>query len=723
MTRVTLPDASTIDVPDGAKAADVAAKIGERLAKAAIAAKIDGQLVDLATPIMRDCSLQIVTLKADDPDSLHVLRHSAAHVMAEAICSLFPETKLVYGPPVENGFYYDVDLDRPITPDDFPAIEAKMAEIVKADRPFTRVQMPRDEGLAKLRREGSRYKIDNAERAEGDLSFYVTGTSPGNDFEDLCRGPHLPSTGRIGAFKIMQVSGAYYRGDQNDKQLQRVYGTAWPTRKDLDRYLQQLEEARKRDHRRIGQELELFALDPMVGSGLVLWKPRGAVVRYELECLMRSELIKAGYQTVYTPHIGKLNLYRTSGHFPYYKEAQFPPLYESRRAELLNELWEAEQQRGDNPVTDRIRAVLERIHAEQPDLHAALCGPDVPEGKRYEPAPGRTKHNLKLIEGHLEVSDGYLLKPMNCPHHIRIYASEPRSYRDLPIRLAEFGTVYRQEQSGELSGMTRVRGFTQDDAHLFCRPDQLLVEIAGCVNLTRKVLDLLKLHDYRVRIGLRDQTSTKYVGSNENWVLAEQAVRQAVRDSGMNYTEELGEAAFYGPKIDFVVKDCIEREWQLGTVQVDYNLPERFDLTYIGSDNAPHRPVMIHRAPFGSLERFVGILIEHFAGAFPLWLAPVQVYVASISERSAEYARQVCDKMAAEGLRAQLDVRAEKIGPKKHEARRQKVPYILVVGEKEAADGTVNVNDRAGRGLGNVPVDAFLARCKQEVESRAIMDS
>ncbi|HSW47021.1 MAG TPA: threonine--tRNA ligase [Phycisphaerae bacterium] len=724
MPRVTLPDNSIMDVPDGSTAAEVAGRIGERLARAAVAARIDGQLVDLATPIARDCSIQIVTLKTDDAESLHVLRHSAAHVMAEAICSLFPETKLVYGPPVDNGFYYDLDLDHPITPEDFPAIEARMAEIVKADRPFTCVRMSRDEGLARLRREGSRYKIDNAERAEGDLSFYVTGSSPGKDFEDLCRGPHVPSTGRIGAFKIMQVSGAYYRGDQNDKQLQRVYGTAWPGRKDLDAYLTQLEQARQRDHRKLGQELDLFTLDPLVGSGLVLWKPKGAVIRHELESLMRGELIKAGYQTVYTPHIGKLNLYRTSGHFPYYKDAQFPPLYESRRAELLNELWEAERLRGDEGAAgDRIAAVLDRIRAECPDLHAALCGQDVPEARRYVPATGLMNRNLKLIESHLEVSDGYLLKPMNCPHHIRIFASEPRSYRDLPVRLAEFGTVYRQEQSGELSGMTRVRGFTQDDAHLFCRPDQLLEEIAACVNLTRKILDFLDLRDYRVRIGLRDPSSDKYVGSPENWALAEEAVRRAVHDSGMNYTEERGEAAFYGPKIDFVVKDCIAREWQLGTVQVDYNLPERFDLAYIGKDNAPHRPVMIHRAPFGSLERFVGILIEHFAGAFPLWLSPVQVYIASISERSAEYARQVHDRLTAAGLRVQLDITAEKIGPKKHEARRQKVPYILVVGEKEAAEGTVNVNDRAGKSLGNQPVDAFVARCRQEIDARAIMDS
>jgi len=724
MPRVTLPDNSVMEVPEGSSAADVAGRIGERLARAAVAAKIDGQLVDLATPITRDCRIEIVTPKVDNADALYVMRHSAAHVMAEAICALFPETKLVYGPPVENGFYYDIDLDRPLSPEDFPAIEAKMSEIVKADRPFTCVRMGREEGLNKLRQEGSRYKIDNAERADGDLSFYVTGSQPGRDFEDLCRGPHVPSTAKIGAFKLMQVSGAYYRGDQNDKQLQRVYGTAWPSKKDLDAYLKQQEEARKRDHRKLGQELNLFVLDPMVGSGLVLWKPAGSVVRHELERVMRDELVKAGYLPVYTPHIGKLNLYRTSGHFPYYKEAQFPPLYESRRAELLNELWEAERQRGDDgSVSARIEAALAALRSEQPDLHTALVDAETPEAKRYMPVPGRMSQNLKIIEAHLEVSDGYLLRPMNCPHHIRIYASEPRSYRDLPFRLAEFGTVYRQEQSGELSGLTRVRGFTQDDAHLFCRPDQLLKEVDGCVGLTRKMLDLLNLRDYRVRIGLRDPASTKYVGSPENWALAEDAVRRAVQDSGMNYAEEKGEAAFYGPKIDFVVKDCIAREWQLGTVQVDYNLPERFDLTYIGSDNAQHRPIMIHRAPFGSLERFVGILIEHFAGAFPLWLAPIQVYVASISERSAEYAARVRDRLAADGLRVSLDVTAEKIGPKKHEARRLKVPYILVVGEKEAAEGTVNVNDRTGRSLGNLSIEAFVARCREEIDARAIMDS
>jgi len=713
MPVITLPDGKTLEMPAGATARDVAEKISAGLARAAIAAKMDGEIVDLSRPIERDCRLELLKADASNPDSLYVLRHSCAHVMAEAICSLWPEAKLVYGPPVENGFYYDIDLDRPITPEDFPAIEERMAAIVKEDRPFTRYCLPREEAMAKLEAEGNRYKVDNALRAEGELSFYVTGSRVGQDFEDLCRGPHLPSTGRIGAFKVMQVSGAYYRGDQNEKQLQRVYGTAWPSKKDQDRYLTQLEEARKRDHRKIGQELGLFVIDPLVGSGLVLWKPKGAIVRNELQDFLRGELIKGGYQPVYTPHIGKLGLYRTSGHFPYYKDSQFPALYESERDEILNRLWEAVRARPeDGPVTPQEQSILEELRAADPEAYRLVTG-----GKGLSPVRAEA---LRSVEAQLETSDGYLLKPMNCPHHIRIYASDPHSYRDLPVRLAEFGTVYRYEQSGELSGMTRVRGFTQDDAHLFCRPDQLLDEIAGCVSLTRKVLDLLGLTDYRVRVGLRDPASSKYVGSPENWAQAEDAVRTAVKNSGMTFSEEPGEAAFYGPKIDFVVKDCIGREWQLGTVQCDYNLPERFGLTYVGSDNAPHRPVMIHRAPFGSMERFVGILIEHFAGAFPLWLAPVQVMVASVSEKSAGYATKVRDRLAAAGIRVELDTSAEKIGPKKHNARRQKIPYIVVVGEKEAADTTVNVNDRSGANLGTVPLEAFVARCREEIEQRAL---
>ncbi|MCL2330340.1 MAG: threonine--tRNA ligase [Phycisphaerae bacterium] len=735
MPHVILPDGNKLEVPAGATIGDVAAKIGPRLAKAAIAGKLNGEIVDLSQPVTPDAKVEILTASADNADSLYVLRHSAAHVMAEAICSLYPQTKLVYGPPVDNGFYYDIDLDRPLTPEDFQAIEAKMAEIVKADRPFTRYEVERGPGLERLRQENNRYKVDNAERAEGNLSFYVTGAELGKGFEDLCRGPHLPSTGRIGAFKVMQVSGAYYRGDQNEAQLQRVYGTAWPSKKDLDAYLNQLEEARKRDHRKLGAELNLFVIDPLVGNGLILWKPKGAMVRSKLEEFLRNELLRSGYQMVYTPHIGKLGLYRTSGHFPYYKDSQFPPLYESKTQELLNLLWEAVRARPDDgPVSEREQKLLGELKQIDPAAYSAVTGEQAEccgasgadkkgdhAGKCAQAGERRGKAEaIKAIERQLETADGYLLKPMNCPHHVRIFASEPRSYRDLPVRLAEFGTVYRYEQSGELSGMTRVRGFTQDDAHLFCRPDQLLEEIAGCVMLTQKVLETLALTDYRVRIGLRDPASDKYVGSDENWRLAEEAVRLAVRNSGMPFTEELGEAAFYGPKIDFVVKDCIGREWQLGTVQVDYNLPQRFDLSYIGSDNAAHRPVMIHRAPFGSMERFCGILIEHFAGAFPLWLAPVQVVVASVSEKSADYANAVRDRLMAEGMRVEVDNTAEKIGPKKHAARKQKVPYIVVVGEQETAAGTVNVNDRSGQTLGTESLDAFVARCRQEIDTRAL---
>ncbi len=633
---------------EGSTFGDLAARIGPKLAKAAIAAVADGRTVDLARPIPGNCTVRILTAKADDEASLEVLRHSCAHVMAEAICRRFPGAKLVYGPPVENGFYYDIDCDKPITPEEFAAIEETMQQIVREDKPFTRIDMPREQGMAKLRSEGNRYKIDNAERADGDvLSFYVTGREPGKDFEDLCRGPHVPSTGRIGAFKIMQVSGAFYRGDEKEKQLQRVYGTAWPDKKSLDDYLTRLEEAKRRDHRKLGAELGLFVIDPLVGPGMVLWKPKGAVVRRELEEFLRGELIKLGYSPVYCPHIGRLDLYRTSGHYPYYKDSQYAPIQ-------------------------------------------------------------------------MEDGEEFLLKPMNCPHHIKIYQSDPHSYRDLPVRLAEFGTVYRYEQSGELTGMTRVRSFTQDDAHIFCTPEQLSDELDKCLGLVRKALDTLGLTDFRVRLGMRDPSSDKYVGSPEVWARAEEAVRSAAQKSGLKATEEKGEAAFYGPKIDFVVRDCIGREWQLGTVQVDYNLPERFGLEYVGADNAPHRPVMIHRAPFGSLERFVGILIEHFAGAFPLWLAPVQVAVASVSEKSEEYARRVQRVLAEAGLRSELDVSPDKIGPKKHKARQQKIPYILVVGEKEAAAEAVNVNDRDGKTIGTLPLQQFVENCRDEIRSKRL---
>jgi threonyl-tRNA synthetase len=706
MLKVRLPDGNVVEHPDGATAADVIQAISPGLARRAIAAKIDSQVVDLATRLGGpEVALHALTL--DDPEGLEVARHSCAHVMAEAVCSLWPQTKLAYGPPVENGFYYDIELDHALTPEDFVRIEAKMAEIVAANRPFTRVEMPRPAALNKLRAEGNPYKIDNAQRADGDtLSFYVTGQPAANCFEDLCRGPHVPSTSRIGAFKVMQVAGAYWRGDATKQMLQRLYGTTFGDKKALKAHLAQLEEARKRDHRKLGQELGLFLLDPMVGTGLVLWKPKGAIIRRVLESFILEELLRRGYQPVYTPQIGKLDLYRTSGHFPYYKDSQYPPLFESQRAQQLNALWELARASNADRASQAELELFDRIAAEHEDLL-----------KAGYPASAPMEDRLRRIRGWLTHEDGYLLRPMNCPHHIRIYASEPRSYRDLPVRIAEFGQVYRYEQSGEVSGMIRVRGFCQDDAHIFCTPEQLLAEVAGCVDMAKLVLDVIGLHNYRVRVGLRDD-SDKYIGSLENWARAETAVLAAVQSAGMEHVQERGEAAFYGPKIDFIVKDCIGREWQLGTVQVDYNLPERFELTYIGEDNHEHRPVMVHRAPFGSFERFIGILIEHFAGAFPLWLAPVQVRICSISEKSGPYAQQVYDVCRAALLRVELDNSSERIGAKIRQATLAKIPYLLVVGEQEAADNTVNVRTRDGKQLGSCSLPEFLAACALELQKR-----
>ncbi|HLU48445.1 MAG TPA: threonine--tRNA ligase, partial [Planctomycetota bacterium] len=600
MPRITLPDGTTKDFERPVTPAEIAAAIGPGLLKSAIGARVDNDLVDLSASIERDAQVSLVTLprKGQEPsaDALWLIRHSAAHIMAEAIQRIVPEAQLVYGPPTEHGFYYDIALpdDRPLSSKDFEAIEAEMAKIVAEDRPFTRYELGVDEGLEKLRKEGSKYKVDNAERAieagSSTLSWYATGT-PGKNWEDLCRGPHVPSTGRVGAFKVLSIASSYWHGDADSDRLTRVWGTAFHDRKALDEYLERLEEAKRRDHRVLGRKLELFQIDDVVGQGLILWCPKGATIRRELEDFIRSELLRQGYDIVYTPHIGKLDLFRTSGHFPYYRESQFTPIIEAEE--------------------------LERLANEN-----CSCA----------------ELSNRLAEGAI---DGFLLKPMNCPHHIRVFASSPHSYRDLPVRLAEFGTVYRWEQSGELNGLTRVRGFTQDDAHLFCAEEQVTDELRGCLSLVNLVLSTLGLEDYRVRVGLRDPSSDKYVGDPANWEKAEAACRAAARTLGAPFSEEEGEAAFYGPKIDFVVKDAIGRDWQLGTVQVDYNLPERFGLTYVGRDNRAHRPVMIHRAPFGSMERFVGILIEHFEGAFPTWLAPEQVRVLMISERFEAYGRRV----------------------------------------------------------------------------------
>lgn len=678
MPRITLPDGSIRDYDGPTSAAAVAADIGPGLAKAALGAKINGSLTDLTTEIDQDVELALVTAKTreggTDQDALYLLRHSCAHVMAEAIQTLFPGTELVYGPPVENGFYYDMAFPEgtAISTEDFERIEAEMARIIKEDRPFCRYEMPAGPGFDKLRDEGSKYKIDNAERAieagSSELSWYVTGEA-GTNWEDLCRGPHVPSTGRIGAFKIMNLASSYWHGDENSDRLTRVYGVAFPDKKQLKAYLEQLEEAKKRDHRLLGKQLKLFTIDEMVGQGLILWTPNGAVVRQELQDFISEELTRQGYNQVFTPHIGKLDLYQTSGHFPYYQESQYTPIID--------------------------RGTLHELASE-----------------------GCTCSDLanRMNEGEIE---GYLLKPMNCPHHIRIFASEPHSYRDLPVRLAEFGTVYRWEQSGEIGGMTRVRGFTQDDAHLFCRDDQVAEELAGCLSIVKLIFGTLGMDDYRVRVGLRDADSDKYVGDPANWDRAEQACRDAAATLGVPFTEEEGEAAFYGPKIDFVVKDVIGREWQLGTVQVDYNLPERFGLEYVGADNQRHRPVMIHRAPFGSMERFIGVLIEHFAGAFPCWLAPEQVRVLPISEKSEDYARELLAMLKAKGIRASIDVGADRIQAKIKVAAEMKIPYLAVVGPRDAESRAVSVRAFGiDRNLGELPIDDFVEGVAREYATR-----
>ena len=606
---------------------------------------------------------------------LERMRHSCAHVLATAILRIWPEAQFAAGPPIENGFYYDLELNHHISSDDFDKIEAEMKKIVKENQPFERVVVSRDEAvrLAKEgrlgalgpRREPSKFKLDILQGIpdEEEISLYRNG-----DFTDLCAGPHVMRTGNIGPFKLTSNARAYYKGDANNPQLQRVYGTAFKSRADLDHYFEQLEEARKRDHRKLGRELELFHIDEEVGPGLVLWKPKGAIVRKELQAFISEELRHQGYAEVFTPHIGKLALYRTSGHYPYYRDSQFPPLIE--------------------PET------LTRL-ADEGCSCADLSN--------------------RLGKGEIE---GYLLKPMNCPMHIKIYASSPHSYRDLPVRLAEFGTVYRWEQSGELSGMTRVRGFTQDDAHIFCTEEQVLGEIQGCLQLVLKILNTLGMNSYRIRVGLRGVDSSKYVGSSEQWDRAEEALRESAKTLGVPFSEEPGEAAFYGPKIDFVVKDVIGREWQLGTVQVDYNLPERFELNYVASDNSARRPVMIHRAPFGSLERFCGVLIEHFAGTFPTWLAPEQVRVLPISEKQLEYGRSISALLLHRNIRASIDESSDKIGAKIRLAQLEKVPYMLVLGAREEQAGEVAVRSRKNGDEGAVSAPEFVERIQIEVRER-----
>jgi len=645
---LTLPDGSERSYPADTTGYDVAASIGAGLARAALAIKVDGTVQDLTRPIAEDADIAILTW--DDNEGKETFWHSSAHLMAEALQELYPGIKFTIGPPIDQGFYYDIDPgEHQISSDDFPEIEDKMLDLARRDVEYDRREVTKDEAVAYYEDVGNEYKLELIEALDdGEITFYEQG-----EFTDLCRGPHIPSTGDIKAPKLLSVAGAYWRGDESNKQLTRIYGITFPKQKLLEEYLERRRLAKERDHRKLGKELDLFTFNAeKVGPGLPMWLPKGAQLRETLENFLKQEQLKAGYEPVVTPHIGRLDLYRTSGHYPYYKESQFPPM-----------LFEGEDTED-------------------------------------------------------EEEDGYLLKPMNCPHHTQIYDHDMHSYRDLPVRLAEFGTVYRFEQSGELGGLTRVRGFTQDDAHIFCTPDQVKGEFKSVIDLTLKVLSALSFDEFEAQISLRDpQQKDKYVGDNALWDQAEQAIREAVAEKGLEAREETGEAAFYGPKLDFMVADALGREWQLGTIQVDYNLPERFDLTYIDENDEKQRPVMIHRAPFGSLERFIGVLIEHCGGNFPTWLAPVQVQVIPVSDDFNAYAEEVASKLRAEDIRVKVDDKDETVGYKIRQAETSKVPYMLVVGGREAEAGTVAVRAHGSGEQDVIPADAFVQQITAEVDA------
>lgn len=733
MLTLKLPDGSAREVAPGSRPRDVAESIGKRLAQAAVAAKVNGEVVDLDREFpaeANEASFQILTDR--DPEALEVLRHSSAHIMARAVMRLFPGVKLAFGPALANGFYYDIDSPTPITEADFPKIEAEMKKIIAAAEPFERFERDVPEGRALCEDLKQDYKVEHIDddlKKYGVLSFYRQG-----EFIDLCRGPHIPNAGKVGAFKLLNIAGAYWKNDASRKMLQRLYATAFFNDRDLKVYLEQLEEAKKRDHRVLGKQLKLFTMTQQAGQGLILWMPKGAMVRSLLENFIKDELLKRGYSPVYTPHIGNLNLYRTSGHFPYYADAQYPALFMNPVSQTID-TWHALLEK-NHLTPEREKAFLGMIESiTNGELPAGEDDyPRYPWGQikldlralwlAYQKAQNRDE-KLKELKDWISGQEGYLLKPMNCPHHIQIFKAMPHSYRDLPIRLAEFGTVYRFEQSGELGGMTRVRGFTQDDAHLFMTPEQVESELIANLELVFYILKTLNLNDYRVRVSTRDPSSSKYVGSPELWQNAEKTLIEVAEKLKLNYSIGVGEAAFYGPKIDFIVKDCIGREWQLGTVQLDYNLPERFDLDYIGADNAKHRPVMIHRAPFGSMERFCGILIEHFAGSFPLWLAPEQARVITVSEKFTDYGKKVEEELKAAGFRVHGDFRPEKIGAKIRDGSLEKVPYLLIVGEKEQAAGTVSVRDESikemqKRDIGSFPVAEVMNRFKQEVDEKRV---
>ena len=641
MINITLPDGSVKQLPKGSTPMDVALSISEGLARNVISAKFNGKIVETSTKLDNDGTITLFTWR--DKEGQEAFRHSSAHVLAQALLSIYPGIKLTIGPAIENGFYYDVDPgEHTISDKDFKKIEDKMLEIARGKHEFKMRAVTKAEALQKYNSENNEYKVELIENLEdGTITF-----CDHDNFTDLCRGGHLPHTGFIKAVKIMSVAGAYWRGDENKQQLVRVYGTSFPKQKELKEHLALIEEAKKRDHRKLGKELELFTFSQKVGQGLPLWLPKGTALRERLENFLKAAQKKAGYEMVISPHIAQKELYVTSGHYAKYGEDSFQPI--------------------------------------------------------TTPAEG----------------EEFLLKPMNCPHHCEIFKSQQWSYRDLPKRFAEFGTVYRYEQSGELHGLSRVRGFTQDDAHLFCTPDQLDQEFMNVIDLVLYVFGSLGFEDFTAQVSLRDpEKPEKYIGSDENWEKAENAILNAAKTKGLNYVVETGEAAFYGPKLDFMVKDALGRSWQLGTIQVDYNLPERFELTYKGSDNESHRPVMIHRAPFGSMERFIAILIEHTGGNFPLWLIPEQAIVLTLSEKYENYAQNVLDLLKNSEIRALVDFRGETMGKKIREAEMRKIPYMIIVGEQEAQNGTISVRKHGGEDLGSMTVDAFANSIKSQINT------
>ncbi len=660
MIEVTFADGTVNSYATGISCADVMKDLhGSK--HSCIAAKLDGQEVDLSRSI--DTNASIEGIEASSDEGMHILRHSAAHLLAQAVMELYPGALPTIGPAIDRGFYYDFAME-PISENDLKKIEKKMIELARKNLMVERVEMSEQE--LKDQFAYNPYKIEIIEdklEAGGGSTMYRQG-----EWGDLCLGPHVASTAKLQHVRLTSVSSAYWRGNQDNEQLVRIYGLVEPSKEALQATLHQLEEAKKRDHRKLGKDLQLFHIDEEVGQGLILWTPRGSIVRQELQEFIRFHLTRQGYSQVFTPHIGKLDLYRTSGHFPYYQESQYPPIIER---ELMRKL-------SDDGCT---------------------CG------------------ELSNLMNTGDV-DGYMLKPMNCPHHIKIFASQPRSYRDLPLRLAEFGTVYRWEQSGEISGMTRVRGFTQDDAHLFVTEDQLAEEVLGCIELVQIIFEHLDMKNYRVRVGLRDPDSDKYVGEREKWDKAEQACRNAAEQLGVPWTEEPGEAAFYGPKIDFVVKDVIGREWQLGTVQVDYNLPERFDLKFKGSDGEMHRPVMIHRAPFGSMERFCGVLIEHFAGKFPTWLTPTQCHIITISEKHKAYAHGVADELRSRHIRVAVDDGDDTIGKKIRTHRKLQPAYMVILGDGEMESRTVSLRARNGDQIADLPLEEFIESITNEIQHK-----